>query len=154
MKKTLLFFLSLNSCALTLITEPDDFARREMEKSYGSNNYCAKSGANACYEKPSHLRVRSNLKDSSLYYQLDSPNDAQRTRAVTELLHLNDNNPDVISKLESLVVTDDSKWVRRASVKALAKLSGRDSLSTLKYAKKDKDKWVRHSATEAIKNLK
>ncbi len=139
---------------MALITEPDDVARREMVKSYDYNNYCSKNSANACYEKPNRRRIRSKLKESTILNQLESPNDAQRTRAVTDLIYLNERDEDIISKLESMVVTDESKWVRRAAVKALAKLSGKESLTTLKFAKKDQDQWVRHSATEAIKKLR
>src|SRR5690606_605743 len=154
MNKNLLFLLSLNSCALALVTEPDEFAKREMVKSYDHNNYCSKNNSHTCYDKPHRRKVMFKLKDNSILNQLDSSSDAQRTRAVTELLYQNENDPETISKLESMVVKDKSKWVRRASVKALAKLSGKGSLSTLKIAKEDKDRWVRHSATEALKNLR
>ncbi len=103
MKKALIIFLSLNSCALALVTEPDNFAKREMIKSYDYNSYCSKNGTQACYER-NRSKLRSKLKDVTILNQLDSSNDAERTRAVTELLYQNENDPEVISKLESMVL--------------------------------------------------
>lgn len=85
---------------------------------------------------------------------LTSINDAVRTTAATELGFIGQARPDVLIALKTATWKDRSKWVRRAAVKSVYKLAGRDAIPTLKNALKDKDPWVVHSAQRALAMLK
>ena len=144
-------FLTLSGCVLGYITEPDAKAIKEQKKY--DQLPCSKITGSSCQAKSSQQKRRYKLSDSRYLTQLKDPNAAIRTQTATEVAELGLASEQIILTLENLVKTDPSKWVRRASVKSLAKISGDRSREVIKLACKDKDEWVRQSANNALSKL-
>ena len=143
----------LSGCFLEHFTHPDDKARLEIAKYENVKMPCA-AKAGVCYSKYTSKSKRFSFNDQYYLQKLESENDALRTQAVNEIAEIGVTDPRVVSKIDYLAIHDSSKWVRRASVKALAKIQGQDAIPTLSKAEKDKDPWVRHSASLAKSKLK
>jgi hypothetical protein len=91
---------------------------------------------------------------SALLGQLQDQNAALRTNAATDLGMIGPAASSAISPLIRAVKNDDSKWVRRAAVKALVKISsGPDVVKTLQFALGDSNVWVAHSAAGALRRI-
>lgn len=148
-----LLLLFLPSCFLEHFTEPDQEALREMSKYEKQKSVCQKNSG-VCYARKTKNNRRYKFNEEYYLEKLENSNDAYRTRAATEVAEAGITNSKIISKLDYLALNDSSKWVRRASVKALAKLQGKQAINTLSLAEKDKDPWVRHSAKLAKNKLK
>jgi HEAT repeat protein len=162
------FFLFLNSCALLLITEPDEQAKRYQSKNDGSELPCG-SFKRSSIDNNNHIAngkcenekpfVRAMLKDQSStkvskidFYieQLNSNSDVVRTGAVTQLGMLGVFSMPAVPRLEYLALNDSSKWVRRSCIKSLQKIGSSTSLSIYKKALKDSDTYVKSSAKNAL----
>lgn len=117
------------------------------------SNCCSK---NKVYTDSINTRQtkRSSSKIALLLKDINSPDCAKRTRAATELGMLKSHARTAIEPLSQAIRQDECKWMRRASVKALAKISKEpEVIKTLKHASKDKDKWVAHSAQRCLKDI-
>lgn len=56
-----------------------------------------------------------------------------------------------VPALTTAALRDSSNWVRRSSVKALAKIGSPDVWPTIHLARNDADPWVRHSADNVLR---
>ena len=135
-----LFLLVQTSCVVLLPFVEDDSVEIQQE------SVCK---AHTEYRAP----IRINKIDFALR-NLRSNNDATRTSAATDLGFYGDNRPMVVEALKTASWKDRSKWVRRAAVKSLYKLAGRDAIPSLKVALRDSDPWVVHSAQQALAKLR
>lgn len=146
-----LIFLGQSSCVLNLITEQD--ARgKNPNTSLAYNAPCSRLGS--CSSKDKKIKKTFKWSEKKYLQKLDDPNPAARTRAVTEVAEHNFNSDVIIKKVEAMAQGDESKWVRRAAVKSLSKISGIRSKNTIASACNDKDEWVRHSAKKVMLELK
>lgn len=152
--QSIIFFsiISTQGCLLSYVTEPDQQAKKEMAKSFDQVPGCAKNSNKTCHVNNSESK-RYKLKERHTISMLNNSDDAIRTQAVTEVAEYGITEDSVIAKINEMAIHDKSKWVRRASVKTLAKTLGREALPTLKLASHDSDPWVRHSAQKAIIKL-
>lgn len=142
LRKTLIaiFLLSQTACFVLLpFVEQDSVAKQEEPLS------CQ-------LEEQKQKVVRVNPVDKALK-NLTSYNDAVRTTAATELGYLGVPRADVLEALRTATWKDRSKWVRRAAVKSVSKLAGKNAIPTLKNALKDRDPWVVHSAKQSLARL-
>jgi HEAT repeat protein len=142
--------LMQSSCILGLITEPDEKARQSMA-ALAYNSPCSRLAS--CKKNPSNQK-RYKLSENKYLERLEDTNPAVRTRAVTEVAEFNYSSDEIIAKLERMASNDESKWVRRAAVKSLSKISGNRSKNIISSACSDEDEWVRHSAKKAMLKLK
>lgn len=155
----IIFLCFFNSCALSYFTEPDVRARKEMLKNEMSRTSlhaggCMGKNVGTCSaQRKRYSYSRYKLKEKQSLSMLNNKDDALRTQAVTEMSEARYLNEDVIERIKNMAITDPSKWVRRASVKAISKISGKHAIPTLKIALKDRDKWVRHSASQSLAKL-
>ncbi len=147
-------------CLLTYVTEPDEQALASQ-----ANGGIIENKNGACGINPPEPGTRafynSRKKDYrsivlDLVKKMSHSSDVVRTNAATEIgnlgaENLGDQASISISKLENLAESDTSKWVRRASIKALAKIGSPSSLSVITSSFKDPDPYVRHSAENAKK---
>ncbi|MCC6954691.1 MAG: HEAT repeat domain-containing protein [Deltaproteobacteria bacterium] len=85
---------------------------------------------------------------------LDYKDPVVRTHAAFWLGEMREAARPAIPALTSTLLKDDSRWVRRASAKALGKIGTSDAVRPLTLALKDRDKWVAHSAANALKTFK
>jgi hypothetical protein len=145
-----LILLVQSGCILSLITEPDEKAKQSMTK-LAYNSPCSR--LNSCSKNIPHKK-RYKLSENKYLIQLEDQNSAVRTRAVTEIAEFGYSSEEVIAKIEKMASQDESKWVRRAAVKSLTKISGSRSKSIIASACNDKDEWVRYSAKKAMLQLK
>jgi len=128
---------------------------------------CGKGGSKAYSDSPwtakkrvlAQCPVTSNCaqtkhKVAMLRTQLKHSDCAVRTRAASGLGDFGPQAVGAISELVKVVKADQCKWARRSSVKALAKISSEPRvIEALSHATRDKDRWVAHSATEALKKI-
>jgi hypothetical protein len=142
--------LMINSCALLLITEPDEQALRYQKKSGCSDCERKKSQKKTIY-KPTHPAIS---KIDIYKNQLSSSSDAVRSSAATQIGLMGPDGASAVAQLEHAVLYDPSKWVRRASVKALYKIGSRSSLRVLETATKDTDHYVKMTASQAVSKWK
>ncbi|MFN8390029.1 MAG: HEAT repeat domain-containing protein [Bdellovibrionota bacterium] len=99
-------------------------------------------------------RAKSDVLYRQLIEQLKSPDAAKRTCAATELASLNRKRSDLIPHLVRALRYDQSKWVRRAAAKSLGKIGSKDVIQPLMQAQNDRDKWVAHTATNALQQAR
>jgi hypothetical protein len=99
-------------------------------------------------------RAKSDVLYRQLVLQLKNPDAAKRTCAATELASLNRNKGDLIPHLVHALRYDQSKWVRRAAAKSLGKIGSKDVIQPLMQAQNDRDKWVAHTATNALQQAR
>lgn len=90
-------------------------------------------------------------KTARLIAQLASSREVDRTHAAFWLGETG--SASALTPLVNLLQSDRSKWVRRACVKALAKLGDPRALDPLMRATKDKDPFVASSARSAYSAL-
>jgi len=90
---------------------------------------------------------------SQLIESLSNGTEVARTHAATDLGMSRENGTRVIEALARATQVDRSKWVRRAAVKSLEKVGGRNAIPHLRQAAKDRNKWVAHSAKKALQRL-
>jgi hypothetical protein len=114
----------------------------------------------ACAQGSSYQRARLGTRTSKqrrleqLLVQLSSSDAAARTGAATDLGALGSFASPAIDPLAHAARYDESKWVRRASVKSLAKISSEQQVvQTLTAASHDRDRWVAHSAQRALRKM-
>ena len=115
-------------------------------------------GIQSCSSCRASLRYREAkfaVKESryeKLLKQLKSPSDVNRAHAAYWLGEL---RGDALRATPHLVtaLSDKSNWVRRAAAKALGKIGDPNSLTALKAARNDRDKFVSDSAKLAVKNF-
>ncbi len=147
----------LCSCvALLPFVQPDDTAIK-------NNNICQpghKDDSLACAVADSSVRAsvpsvtKKKQRIEQLKKQLSDPDAARRTNAATSLGEFGPAARMAIPALIYAVKYDSSKWVRRASVKALPKISSdQETIAALRYALNDKNSWVSHSAANALKHI-
>lgn len=106
-------------------------------------------------EAPRTERVdRQRAKLLTLLAALSSADAATRTCAVTDLGFLPHFRHEIVPPVSHAVVNDESKWVRRAAVKTLAKVASADAIPLLRRALTDRDRWVQHSAAKALERLR
>ncbi|HMO17354.1 MAG TPA: HEAT repeat domain-containing protein [Oligoflexia bacterium] len=169
---TLSFLVQFNmsGCALLLITEPDEQARRVAMNGGVVDSPCSgckknliKSNSNNSFNLNYRQSSRSllsqeiydvnTIKVTNLRNQLKSGSDAERTRAASTLGDLGSASIPAVKELEYHCISDKSKWVRRASVKALAKIDGRGSRGVIRKATEDRDPYVKASAQTALNRI-
>lgn len=157
----ILFFFMQSSCALLLITEPDERTLKFQEKSAkgksctsckDSKNTKERDAQKGFSASQDRYKKSQSAKAISRYrYQLKSArSDAARTRAATELGMYDSLALDAVPDLEHAAINDKSKWVRRASIKSLYKIGSHSSLGVIRTATKDRDHYVKKSAEEAM----
>jgi hypothetical protein len=150
---SVIFFLP--SCALVLLTEPDEQALRVAANGGTLDAYCERCVNSSKRYSRINSSKRGSLRNIPLereYEGLSSKSDAARTRSATSFGLMGKEAIPALSKLEHLAIHDKSKWVRRASVKSLGKIRENSSYNILKKASKDSDPYVRMSAEAALKN--
>lgn len=91
-------------------------------------------------------------KVEKLIRSLQTGDPAARTNAATMLGYQNPVEPRSIDALIT-ALHDDSKNVRRASVKALGRLKAQKAVPHLVAALRDRDKYVAHSAAGALRKI-
>lgn len=90
----------------------------------------------------------------ALLARLGDPNAAVRTNAATDLGLIGPQARAALGPLIRAVRSDESKWVRRAAVKALVKIScAPEVVKTLQLALGDSNEWVAHSAAGALRRI-
>jgi hypothetical protein len=99
-------------------------------------------------------RAKSDQLYRQLVRQLKNPDPAKRTCAATDLSRLNRSSGDLIPHLVRALRTDNSKWVRRAAVKSLGRIGTRAVIAPLTAALNDRDRWVAHSAANALQGVR
>jgi HEAT repeat protein len=99
-------------------------------------------------------RVSKKARVDSLISQLKHEDDVVRTHAATDLGMMGSKAQRAVKPLYSVLERDESKWVRRAAVKALAKIGTPEVLAPLTFALSDSNKYVVHSAKRALKKLR
>lgn len=85
--------------------------------------------------------------------RLDDPKAVVRTHAVFWLGEMGPTAAAAAPRIAALLVSDESPWVRRASAKALPKIVGSDARPALTSALRDRDRWVAHSAKNALQQI-
>ncbi len=147
--------LVLNSCALLLITEPDEQALR-YQKTNKIGNACSdlkrEKSAKTKEVSLNNGNAFNQSPDKINFYiqQLSSASDATRAGAATQLGMLGYHAKPAVSNLEYSAIHDSSKWVRRASVKSLYKIGSHTSYRVFEKAKNDSDYYVKTAAEQAI----
>jgi HEAT repeat protein len=116
--------------------------------------------SSACVQGGSYRGARVGTRTSKqrkleqLMVQLRNSDAAVRTNAATDIGALGSFASPAIGPLANAARYDESKWVRRASVKSLAKISSEPRVvQTLTAASHDSDKWVAHSAQKALHKM-
>lgn len=145
----------LPSCALMLLTEPDEQALRVAANGGSLDPYCERCVNSSKKYSRINSAKRGSLRNIPLereFEGLTSNSDVVRTRSATSLGLMGKEALPALSKLEHLAIHDKSKWVRRASVKSLGKIGEKSSHNILKKASKDSDPYVRMTADTALKN--
>ncbi len=99
-------------------------------------------------------KASGKTRVDSLISQLGHSNDVVRTHAATDLGMLGSKAQRAVVPLSNALERDSSKWVRRAAVKALAKIGTPDVLGPLTLALHDSNKYVAHSAKQALRRLR
>ena len=89
-----------------------------------------------------------------LLEQLRSTNAAQRTCAATDLGRIDGRRNETVAHLSFILKNDSSKWVRRAAAKSLGRIGTREVVAPLTAALSDRDKWVAHSAANALQQVR
>jgi HEAT repeat protein len=154
-KFCILLLLLLNSCALLLITEPDkeSFHKADASRCIDCRSSAKSSRSRLAASQDPNQNPNQNLSNKlSLYRkQLLSSSDAVRTNAATQIGMMGKVAYPAVHDLERAVLQDNSKWVRRASVKALYKIGSRSSLAVLRKATSDSDYYVKTSASKFVR---
>ncbi|HQH27297.1 MAG TPA: HEAT repeat domain-containing protein, partial [Oligoflexia bacterium] len=108
-------------------------------------------GASASRQRSSSTQRRVNL----LIKQLKHNDAAVRTNAATDLGAIGPGAHDAIEPLAQAARDDSSKWVRRAAVKSLPRISsGPRVVDVLAAACNDKDRWVAQSAEKVLRRMR
>jgi len=113
----------------------------------------------ANYGMTNNVSLRYSRQDApglaeQLIAQLQRGSAAERTCAATDLGSLRSNKNELLSYLAFALRNDESKWVRRAAAKSLGKLRLTAAIAPLTEALKDSDRWVAHSAANALAALR
>lgn len=124
-------------------TLPAPLSQARIESVGFTNNYTISPSA-----------ALSDALYSRLVAELQSDNAARRTCAATDMAQLKKRQNEVILHLSHALRFDASKWVRRAAAKSLGKIGTRDVIGPLTAALSDRDKWVAHSAANALQRLR
>lgn len=98
-------------------------------------------------------RSRTEASVQRLISQLADKEPAVRTGAATDLGSFGAAAESAVEPLAKAVRQDPSEWVRRAAVKSLAKIGTPGVVEPLRLALNDRNKWVAHSATNALRKL-
>ena len=85
-----------------------------------------------------------------LVKQLQAETDVARTHAASDLGTLGLTARKAVVPLAYVLRHDESKWVRRAAAKSLGKIGTPEVVEPLRRATQDRDKWVAHSARNAL----
>jgi len=103
---------------------------------------------------PTTKERRSDGLFQILLIRLHSSDPAERTCAATDMGSLLLSRDKLIPPLVQALKYDESKWVRRAAAKSLGKIGSRAVIQPLTEALRDRDRWVAHSAANALKALR
>lgn len=109
-------------------------------------------GATTVYYTREALMTK-DARAEELLNRLRAGNAAERTNAATDLGVLGFTHPKVGAALVGALKRDESKWVRRAAAKSIARLRIPDAVSALRAAANDRDEYVAHSAQEALRRF-
>ena len=104
--------------------------------------------------KRRRVKMSKAMRVEMLVKQLRSGSEVARTHAATDLGRLGKSAKSAVSDLSNSLRYDESKWVRRAAVKSLAKISGDSVVAPLKFALNDNNPWVVHSAKNALRKVR
>lgn len=112
---------------------------------------CQEGGKNVLYTRESVMSKDSRAEE--LLGKLRHRDPATRTTAATDLGVLGYRHQKVGLALMQAVQHDQSKWVRRAAVKALGKLRFSAAAQVLRAATFDSDQFVSQSASQVLKGF-
>jgi HEAT repeat protein len=138
--------LTLSGCFIIPLVEPDSQARL--------NGECQVCEARASLRHNSQVSAakQKSSKLDKLIRQLNSDKPVDRAHAAYWLGEMSQGAVPAVPTLIT-ALQDSNNWVRRASAKALGKIGDRRALEPLKALKKDKDKFVAETASNAVRNL-
>lgn len=112
---------------------------------------CKQNGNLQFFDRNSMMTREARVAD--LLRRLRDESAAVRTNAATELAGIRPTSKEIEPALVEALRNDPSKWVRRAAARTLGRLRLRTAESALRTAVSDRDHWVAHSATEALKRI-
>jgi hypothetical protein len=95
-----------------------------------------------------------NTQLKTLIENLYSSKDVVRVHAASDLGALGAAASPAVPTLNSVLIKDPSKWVRRSAAKALARIGDKRGIPALERAGRDRDRYVAHSANRALRRLK
>ena len=101
-------------------------------------------------KKKTKLERRLEKLTKNLKYK----DDVVRTHAAFWLGEMRGDGVAAVPDLVDSMLHDESRWVRRASAKALGKIGSGEAIRPLSLAVKDRDKWVAHSAANALRQFR
>lgn len=104
--------------------------------------------------KRRRVKMSKAMRVAMLVKQLRSGSEVSRTHAATDLGRMGKSAKGAIDDLSNSLRYDESKWVRRAAVKSLAKISGNSVVAPLTFALNDNNPWVVHSAKNALRKVR
>lgn len=135
---------SLCSCSIAQ-SQPPVVARRPSVRAQFHNPEFAQIVAR---ERANHTATIPGLVQ-----RLDHPSSVIRTHAATDLGLIGPRARAAVATLQRRMLTDENKWVRRASAKALGRIGDTTAAAAVRRATHDRDPWVAHSAVNALKRL-
>ena len=103
--------------------------------------------------RPTPEMIR-NARLARLINKLSADTAVSRTHAASDIGVLGSSARSAINPLARVLATDENKWVRRAAAKSLGKIGTQNVIEPLTKACSDKDKWVAHSAKNALRMVK
>lgn len=88
-----------------------------------------------------------------LIRQLKAVTAVARTHAASDIGFMGSYAVSAVAPLSFALKYDDNKWVRRAAAKSLGKIGGAEVVAPLRGALRDRNKWVAHSAGNALRKV-
>lgn len=104
--------------------------------------------------RPATRPLRAEQRLARLLTQLRQGSEVARTHAATDIGMMGLGAKTAVDELSYAVRYDNSKWVRRSAVKSLAKISGPEVVAPLEHALQDRDRYVAHSAKNALRKVR
>jgi len=152
--KLIPLLISLSGCAVFVpFVEPDEEVKKPSPVREVNCHHNSAHKSKFIRQVPQNKFVKRPSRLEQLKQKLNSADSTTRAHAAFWIGEMKNNAHPAIPLLISRLQDDDNAWVRRASAKALGKIGAKEALPALYQAKNDTNKYVAHSATNAITAL-